>query len=179
MILATGGKPYLPQLDIGTRTRLYQSREVISDNVDLGSTVLIADSRCDWIGLRLAEKLARDGLRVTLAVTGTVPGENIQQYLRDQWNAVLRTVNVDIINYARLYGADGGSAYLQQTVSGDAIILEDIDSVVLAQGNCPDTHLEQELQGWHGNLYRAGDCAAPRSVEEAVLEGLMCAVSIG
>ena len=178
VILATGGKPYQPKLETDTKTRIYQSWEVISANLDLGPSVLIADSRCDWIGLGLAEKLARDGLRVTLAVTGTVPGEAIQQYLRDQWNAILHTLNVEVINYARLYGADGGSAYLQQTVSGEAIVLEDIDSIVLAQGNCPDMHLEQELQGWHGNLYRAGDCAAPRSVEEAVLEGLVCADSV-
>ena len=179
VILATGGKPYQPELEIDVEARVYQSWDVISDKVDLGPSVLIADSRCAWIGLGLAEKLARDGFRVTLAVTSTVPGEAIQQYLRDQWNAVLHTLNVEVINYARLYGADGDSAYLQQTVSGEAIVLEDIDSVVLAQGNCPHTHLEQELQDWHGNLYLAGDCAAPRSVEEAVLEGLMCANSIG
>jgi len=178
VILATGGKPYQPALELGAETGIYQSWEVISANPDLGSSVLIADSRCDWIGLGLAEKLARDGLRVTLAVTGTVPGEAIQQYLRDQWNSVLHELNVEVINYARLYGVDGGSAYLQQTVSGAAIMLEDIDSVVLAQGNCPDTQLERELQAWHGRLYRAGDCAAPRSVEEAVLEGLLCANSI-
>ena len=58
-------------------------------------------------------------------------------------------------------------------------MLEDIDSIVLAQGNSPYTQLERELQGWHGKLYRAGDCAAPRSVEEAVLEGLVCGGSIG
>jgi len=179
VILATGGKPYQPELEIDAETRIHQSWDVISGNVDLGASVLIADSRCDWIGLGLAEKLARHGLRVTLAVTGTVPGEAIQQYMRDQWNAVLRGLNVEVINYARLYGADGTSAYLQQTVSGEAIVLEDIDSVVLAQGNSPDTRLEQELQGWQGNLYRAGDCAAPRSVEEAVLEGLLCANAIG
>jgi len=178
VILATGGKPYQSALEIDSETRIFQSWDVISGSTDLGSSVLIADSRCDWIGLGLAEKLARDGLRVTLAVTGTVPGETIQQYLRDQWNAVLHTLNVEIINYARLYGAEDNSAYLQQTVSGEAIVLEDIDSVVLAQGNSPHTHLEQELQGWRGNLYRAGDCAAPRSAEEAVLEGLLCANSI-
>ena len=92
---------------------------------------------------------------------------------------MIQSLGVRVINYARLFGADGGSAYLQHTVSGEAIVCEDINSVILAQGNCPQTHLEQELQGWHGKFYLAGDCAAPRSVEKAVLEELMCANSIG
>ncbi len=32
--------------------------------------------------------------------------------------------------------------------------------------------LERELEGWTGEVHLAGDCLAPRTAEEAVLEGL-------
>lgn len=126
----------------------------------------------------LAERLAREGHRVTLAVTGPVPGETIQQYVRDRWNATLHELGVAIRPYSRLYGADAQTAYLQHTVSGEAIVLDGIDSVVLALGHAPDTSLERDLEDWEGEVRLAGDCLAPRTAEEAVLEGLEAAWTI-
>ena len=105
-----------------------------------------------------------------LAVTGCVAGEAIQQYLRDHWNGVLAGPGVEVVNYARMYGADRDSVFLQRTATGEAIVVNGVDSLVLAQGNRPDTRLQIELAGWGGLVYRAGDCMAPRSAEEAVLE---------
>ncbi len=35
-----------------------------------------------------------------------------------------------------------------------------------------ETTIERELEGWPGEVHLAGDCLAPRTAEEAVLEGL-------
>jgi hypothetical protein len=43
---------------------------------------------------------------------------------------------------------------------------------VLALGHEQDSRLAGELDGWPGELHRIGDCVAPRTAEEAVLEGL-------
>ncbi len=59
--------------------------QVIENEVNVGASVVIADWRCDWIGLGIAEKLARSGCRVRLAVDGYMPGQRIHQYVRDQW----------------------------------------------------------------------------------------------
>jgi NADPH-dependent 2,4-dienoyl-CoA reductase/sulfur reductase-like enzyme len=134
--------------------------------------VVIADWRCDWIGLGLAEKLARDGCRVRLCVTGICAGETIQQYLRDHWAGLLHGLGVEIFPYTRLYGADAETAYLQHTASGEAVVLEQVDTIVLAQGHRPVTELEDALEGWAGEVKVIGDCLAPRTAEEAVLEGL-------
>ena len=172
VIVTTGATPYRPVLELDGGPRVFDAWDVLTGKANIGAKVLIADWRSDWVGLGLAEKLARDGCRVTLAVTGTLPGESIQQYVRDQWNATLHGLGVTIRNYARLYGADATTAYLQHTVSGEAIVLDDVDTVVLAQGHRPETTLEYELEGWTGDVHLAGDCLAPRTAEEAVLEGL-------
>ena len=172
VILATGAEPYWPNLALEEGARVFDAWAVLEGRANLGASVLIADWRADWVGLGLAEKLARDGCRVVLAVPGSVPGDTIQQYVRDQWNAVLHSLGVRVLSYARLYGADGETAYLQQSVSGEAIVEEGIDTIVLSQGHASDTRLEQALAGWPGEVLLAGDCLSPRTAEEAVLEGL-------
>ncbi|MHA1599657.1 MAG: oxidoreductase, partial [Alphaproteobacteria bacterium] len=106
VIVTTGATSYRPVLELDGEPCVVDAWDVLTGKANIGAKVLIADWRSDWIGLGLAEKLARDGCRVTLAITGTVPGETIQQYVRDQWNATLHGLGVTIRNYARLYGVD-------------------------------------------------------------------------
>jgi hypothetical protein len=63
-------------------------------------------------------------------------------------------------------------------MSGEAIVLEGVAGVVLAQGQESRDDLGAELEGLDVELIRIGDCVAPRTVEEAVLEGLEAAVAI-
>ena len=51
--------------------------------------MVVADWRCDWIGLGMAELLAGRGHRVTLGVDGYMPGQRIQQYVRDAMTAAV------------------------------------------------------------------------------------------
>jgi hypothetical protein len=146
--------------------------QLLRGEVNVGASVLVADWRCDWIGMGVAEKLARDGCRVRLAINGYVPGQRIQQYVRDQWNGTLHKLGVEVIPYARLYGADGDTVYLQHIASGEPILCEGVDTVVLALGHEQESELADSLADWPGELHRIGDCVAPRTGEEAVLEGL-------
>jgi hypothetical protein len=102
---------------------------VIKGEANPGSCTLIADWRCDWIGMGLAEKLASDGRHVRLAVNGLHAGQNLQMYMRDHWAAALRRLGVEVIPYARLHGADSETAYLTHIVSKGPIICEMVDTV--------------------------------------------------
>jgi len=133
--------------------------------------VLVADWRCDWIGMGVAEKLARDGCRVRLAVNGYMPGQRIQAYVRDQWAGVLHDLGVEVIPYADLYGVDGQTVYLSHVTGAEPIIVEGVDTLVTSLGH-ERVSLEEELEGFGGELHVIGDCLTPRTAEEAVLEGL-------
>ena len=140
--------------------------------------MLVADWRCDWIGLGIAEKLAREGCRVRLAVTGFTSGQMLQPYIRDQWTTTVRELGVEIIPYARLFGMDDDTVYLQQVISDKAIVCEEVDTLILAVGHERVAPLEAELADWSGEVTLIGDCASPRTVEEATLDALKVASEI-
>ena len=173
IIVATGATPYSPPIEGREHGHVVEAWDVLTAKANPGSRVLVADWRCDWIGMGLAEKLARDGRHVRLAVNGTNAGQNLQMYLRDLWAAKLHDLGVEIIPYSRLYGVDGETAYLTHIVSSKPIVCEGVDTVVMAFGHAPETKLEQELSALGLPMHLAGDCLSPRSAEEAVYEGLM------
>ena len=49
---------------------------------------------------------------------------------------------------------------------------EDVDTLVLAVGHRQDNELGSALADYPGEAHFVGDCLAPRTAEEAVLEGL-------
>ncbi len=175
VIIATGATPYRPDLDISQETHAVDAWQVLKGEVKPGTSVVIADWRCDWVGLGLAEMLAREGSQVRLCVDGEMAGQNLQRYLRWHWAGELHKLEVEVIPYARLFGADGDTAYFQHTTSGEPIICENMDTLVIAQGHQPVITLEQDLAEFDVEIHLIGDCLSPRSAEEAVYEGLMAA----
>lgn len=174
VIIATGAEPYWPAFEQGGALQVVDAWQVLRDQVTLGRSVVVVDWRCDWIGPGIAERLVRAGHHVQLAVNGTHCGENLPLYVRDQLAGELHRLGIPIIPYARLYGCDDNTVYLQHTASGEPMLLENIDSLVLCQGHQPVDTLGAELPG-RVPFERIGDCLAPRTAEEAIYEGLKVA----
>ncbi len=178
VIVATGGRPRHPRIEGDEDAHVVNAWQVLRGEANVGRSVVIADWRCDWIGLGLAEKLARDGCRVRLAVNGTMAGETIHRYVRDAWVGILHKLGVETIPYARVFGVDATTVYLQHTTSGEPIICEDVDTLVLSQGHDRVATLGDALEDYSGELHIIGDCRAPRTAEEAVLEGLKAGTAV-
>jgi pyruvate/2-oxoglutarate dehydrogenase complex dihydrolipoamide dehydrogenase (E3) component len=183
VVVATGAIPYRPPLEVMGEPVILDAWEVIRGADVPPGHVVVADFRSDWIGLGLARLLAGRGNRVTLAVTGTMAGQRIQQYVRDQETAAARRARVDIRPTLRLFGADTTAVFLQDVLTGDAVVVEDISALVLAQGHVPEDALLAELEaareaGAAFEMHAIGDCLSPRTIEEAVLEGLRVGVAI-
>lgn len=178
VVLATGARPRRPPLEGEAEGHVVDAWQVLRGEANVGGSVVVADWRCDWIGLGIAEKLARDGCRVRLCVNGYMAGETIQQYVRNHWTGVLHRLGVEVIPLVRLFGLDSESVYFQHMTSGEPVICEGVDTLVLAQGHEPVMDLAEALGDWPGELHRIGDCVAPRTAEEAVLEGLKVGVAL-
>lgn len=177
VIVATGAVPYRPSLEGDMQG--VDAWTVIRGEANVGSRVVVADWRCDWTGLGVAELLARKGCHVRLYCQGTQPGQNLQSYLRDHWIGVLDGLGVETRACARLFGADGDAVYFQHMTNGEALIADEVDTLVLAQGHrrVATLHEELENEGQRG-LHVIGDALSPRTAEEAVLEGLEAAVAL-
>ena len=178
VIIATGATPYLPADAECEGAHLVSACAVLADEVNVGSRVVIADWRGDWIGLGAAEKLARAGCAVHLAATGPLAGEALQMYLRNHWVGVLHGLGVTVATDLRFFGADSDTAYFQHSVTAAPVLFENTDTVVLSQGHEADRSLEQQLQGLEIEQHIIGDCLSPRTAEEAVYEGLMAGMKV-
>lgn len=178
VILATGARPRIPEVPGADEGHVVNAWQVLTGGANVGGRVVIADWRCDWVGLGLAEKLARDGCAVRLCCNGPQPGHTIQQYVRDHWIGVLHRLGVEVVPMVRLYGVDENTVYLQHTTSGEAVMCEETDTLVLALGHEVVDELEQELEAYEGQVFSIGDCLCPRTAEEAVLEGLKAGVAV-
>lgn len=187
VIVATGARPYRPPLELANEPPVFDAWEVIRGATLPTGRVVVVDWRCDWVGPGVAQLLALAGRRVTLATNGYTPGFRLQQYVRDATLAELARAHVDVIPLVRPFGYDGQAMFLQHTLTGEAVVVEDVAALVLAHGHLPEASLLDELSGRADlrstagrsvEVHGIGDCLAPRTVEEAVLEGLRVATAI-
>ena len=118
------------------------------------------------------------GSPATAATTGHIAGESIPRYTRDAWLGELHKLGVEMIPLVRLFGLDGDTAFFQHMASGEPVICEEVDTLIVSQGHEPVVTLERELQEMAVECRIIGDCLAPRTAEEAVLEGLEAATAL-
>ena len=173
VVVATGAQARSVDLELGEGAHCVSAWDVISGaELPRRGRVVIADWRSDWVGLGTALLLAERGHRVTLAVSGYHPGERIQQYVRDDMLSAAARARIDVIPLVRPFGADDDTVYLQHVLTGEPVLVEDVCGLVLAQGSTSVDALARELRD-DVPVHLIGDALAPRTVEEAVLEGLV------
>jgi len=143
-----------------------------------GGHVVVADFRGDWVGLGTARLLAQAGHQVTLAVRGYAAGESLQQYVRDRLLAAITRQRITVVPLARPYGVDDDTVYLQHVLTDEPVFVENVAGLVLACGSEPAGELLTQVAARGLPHVAIGDCLSPRTVEEAVLEGLVAATGI-
>ena len=178
VVVATGGRPYLPPLEVMGSPCLLDAWEVIGGTTPGHGHVVVADWRSDWIGPGVARLLAARGRRVTLAVNAPVPGALLQQYVRDALVRSLVREGIEVLPWVRPVGIHDDSVYLQHVLTGEPVVLDGTTGLVTAAGHVPESALLEELRATGRPVVGVGDALAPRTVEEAVLEGLRAGVAV-
>ena len=114
VIVATGATPHRPELELMDDPVVLDAWDVINGADVPTGRIVVADWRCDWIGLGVAQLLAEQGRKVTLAVDGYMAGQRIQQYVRDEMTEQMRYAPaLRSCTLVRPYGADADTVYLQ------------------------------------------------------------------
>lgn len=176
VVLATGSTPYRPPLEILDEPTILDAADILGGTSAPPGHVLVSDTRGDWTGVGAALELARRGHRVTLAVPGYGAGEHLQAYVRTAMVRAVLAAKVTIEPHLRLVGLDDDTAYLQHTLSEQPVLLEDVAATVLAHGNVPWRPVDPTALD--AQVLEVGDCVVARTVEEAVLDGLIAGTRI-
>lgn len=174
VIVATGARPYIPEFENSGDMPVLNAWQLLDKNESAGKNVVITDWKCDWIGMGIAQQLAENGHQVRLAVNGVCAGELLQSYVRTEMTAALHRLGVEVIPYTRLFGCDDDTVYMQHTASGEGVILENVDTLILCEGHLPQSALADEIQDL-AEVHLIGDALAARTAEEAVFDGLKVA----
>jgi len=170
VILATGALAHTPELDMLDDAMTVRFDDLLLDRASVGNRVVVADWRGDWTGLGLAEKLAKAGCQVSLYTNAAMAGETLQIYTRNLYVGRLYKLGVDMVMHARLYGAEDGNVFFQNSISDEPIIVDEVDTLVLSMGVRPVNDLAQSLAAAGIEYTAIGDCVVPRSAEEAIYE---------
>lgn len=178
VILATGARPHVPQLEGEGAMQVLTAWQLLEGEARAGGRVVVFDWRADWIGPGLALMLARAGSRVDLAVAGVHMGENVPLYVRDGMAGDLHRQGIPVTPYARLFGTDGDTVFLQHIMSGQPILFEGVDTLVLSAGHLPVEDLAPGIRALGIECHAIGDCLAPRTAEEAVHDGMIAGRSV-
>jgi len=176
VVVATGSRPRTPPLELRDPMPVLTSSQVLAGEMPPAGRVVVADWRCDWVGLGVSILLAQNGQKVVLAVTGYHPGQRIQQYARDVMIAQATRLNVEFRPLLRVVGADDTSVYLQHVLTDETVEVEGCVGLVTALGRDSNDELSTALSGHE--VHVIGDALAPRTAEEAVLDGLKVGLAI-
>lgn len=178
VVVATGARPYEPDLELGG-VEAAQAWTVLAGPAPRGRRVVVADWGGDAAGLACTDVLTAAGNEVTLAVGSAALGEGLHQYQRNLYAARLYRSGVRIEHHLELAGARAGKVRLANVFAPELETAFPADLLVLSLGRVPERDLAERLAAEGVEVFEAGDCASPRSAEEAVLEGTLAARRAG
>jgi mycofactocin system FadH/OYE family oxidoreductase 2 len=171
VVVATGGRPYRPDLPGFDRPEVVTSWDVLNGAVAPGARVLIVDDDGGETGPSVADTLAAQGKQVEIVTSLRHVGASLGDtnfpvmYQRLFRQGVVMTPNVRPVSFRE------GRVTLENLYSRAEETREEVDTVVLAMGNRSVDEVYHALKERVPELHLIGDAMSPRGVHHAILEG--------
>jgi pyruvate/2-oxoglutarate dehydrogenase complex dihydrolipoamide dehydrogenase (E3) component len=173
VVMATGSRPKDNPFpgDYGP-PEVVNTWQVLNAEVETGPKVLFIDLNGHHHGTGTAELLADRGKTVHMLTPALFPGSALGP-LQDLYLTRQRLASKGVI-----YTPDIAVLEIQGTLvkglnvySNEMIDFEGYDTVVVAAGNVAEDALYLALKGRVQEIYRIGDCVAPRLTDSAIADG--------
>ncbi|WP_256226966.1 FAD-dependent oxidoreductase [Fictibacillus sp. WQ 8-8] len=180
IICAVGSRPYLPHVE-----GINDSRVILVDNLfsgkpeAIGSRLFVFDFGGDWPAIEAAIFLAEKGHKVTLITSKLHIGQEVHQYLRNEYLKKLYQLKVHLRPHFDFGGIRNDHVIIRNLFTHDTEEIEDWDNVILSLGRVPNIELYEQVKGITPFVEQIGDCLAPRTLEEATYEGMLSALNVG
>jgi 2,4-dienoyl-CoA reductase (NADPH2) len=190
VVLATGSRAAPPRYPIEPGATVVAaadlldaaSRGNLSDVVLPRSRILVHDPVGGPVGVAVAELLAREGHQVSILTQDQIVGTGLSLSgdLADA-NSRLQQTGVERVLSSLLRAVTVEGVLVEQRWTREQRVIA-TDLVVDAGHRLADEQLYDALLGddpsLRDELVRAGDCVAPRTVHEAILEGRRAALTV-
>ncbi|WP_235427271.1 FAD-dependent oxidoreductase [Cohnella kolymensis] len=178
IILATGSTPYIPNVTGTDLPHVATTWDILEQRKTAGKRVVIADWKGDMPGVGTALYLQNQGCQVELVTSCLFIGFGLQSYVRSMMFSQLYSKEVGMICNYKLAKIEPNSVTFENIYTGDPLVRENVDTVILACGNIQQIDLFRQLKDTVPNVHLIGDGMMPRTVEEAILEGFELAASL-
>jgi pyruvate/2-oxoglutarate dehydrogenase complex dihydrolipoamide dehydrogenase (E3) component len=178
VIIATGANPYIPHAKGMDLPHVVTAWDILSRQKDPGKKVVVADWKGDMTGVGVALYLKDLGCEVELVTSCYQVGHSIQEKVRTFTLTQLFLKEIEMTSQYKLSEVDTESVTFSNIYTGQKLKKDNVDTVVLAYGLLQENDLFHQLKEHVPNIYRIGDSLIPRTVEEAILEGLELAASL-
>lgn len=173
VIVATGSKP-IPKPFPGNYgpPSVLNVWDVLKEEFPVGERVLFIDQNGGHHATATVEMLADQGKKVDMVTSDLFIGIELaplgdlylsRQRLLQKGVTFMTDVAVDEIEGAQVRARD--------IYTNERLLFEGYDTIILDVGNAAQDDLYQQLKGQVKELYRAGDCVAPRGIDMAIIEG--------
>jgi len=174
VIIATGGKPFLPPIEGVRESGVLTVETVFADPGSIGQKVLIVGG--GGIGAEVADHLSELGKDVTLMEMREGIALDLVTHLHFFLNKRLTEKGVKILTSTKAVRFEQGGVWVEDPKGTRR--LGGFDSIVIAMGLIPDHELAELLKGRVPEVHIVGDASKPREVMEALLEGEEAALKI-
>ena len=172
VVVATGALPVRPDIPGVDGSNVWDVTDVLAGSASVGKRVLVVDQLGFHQATSVAEWLADGGHQVEVVSPTLYVGQDLgitldleNWYRRADARDIRRTPNVSVISI------EGQVVRGVNNYSGQEIRFEDVDTVVLAVAGRANDSLYFALKSRPPELYRIGDCLAPRRAHAAIIEG--------
>ena len=172
VVLATGSVPAPCTIPLCDGAEVVDVRQVLRGEVEVGKRVVLIDEVGFHDATSTAEFLADGGKEVEMVTPALYGGQDLGPTLDlEMWHRRARSKGIVITPNVVVREISGSTVTVFNHYSGQEWRIEGVDTVVRAAPAQADDALYFALKGRVKELYRVGDCVAPRRVGQAILEG--------
>lgn len=145
----------------------------VMDGAETGSHVVVIDQDGHWRAAGTAEFLADHGKQVTVMTPFPTVGNQVTPF--DLMLLIPRFIQkrIRVLANHEVLAVDGDSVHVRHLYTRQEERLDGTDTVVWITGREANDELYLALQDRVPELYRVGDCLAPRTIEYAIWDGEM------
>ena len=165
------GLPHLPGIPGADQEHVFNYQDVLMGALEDRKAVALVDATGYYQSADALEYLLAHGCLVYAITSATAFANDIVPNDRPLFLRNLRGADVTFHDNTVVQRILPGAVEAENMITGRSLRLDGIEAVVLSLGNDVNDSLYHTLQGKVTELYRIGDCVAPRRVEQAVYEG--------